>query len=312
LLVFLLGFFFFTPILISAKKNTLSQDQVFKIHTSSKEHYSEQWLTNPTFENPNESWYCTTQGDITDVNGTLGDGVAEFNILGNQHTFSLIADPPLVFDWTEVDNPDFPNHPDIDEISADGCRVSHEWDDTTAVQNPSVHWDRNITLPVNMLDYVITSASIQAIVNATVDENLDRYDDYYYGKRARTDPDANVDAYGVGDYIRFYVLLSDLEKNNVYEIANFQTQTIGDGGAPGTDYLLDTYMSHVPEEVLKFYLTSVLSETNRNFTITLGIRLNIEDNIASYYDLDTFNELLIKYLNLTFTYEKKIDQLTTI
>ena len=312
LLIFLLSLFFLIPLLISPSTSTPSEDQGFKIHSSREDHYSDQWLTNPTFENPNESWYCTTQGDITDVNGTLSDGVAEFNILGKLHTFSIIADPPLVFDWTEVDNPDFPNHPDIDEISAKGCRVSHEYDDTTAVQNPSVHWDRNITLPVNMLDYVITSASIQAIVNATVDENLDRYADYYYGRRARTDPDDNVDAYGVGDYVRFYVLISDLEKNNVYEIANFQTEIIGDGGAPGIDYLLDTYMSHVPEEVLKFYLTSILSKTNHNFTITLGIRLNIEDNIATYYDLDTFNELIINYLNLTFTYEKKIDQLTTI
>jgi hypothetical protein len=312
LFVLFLSSFLLIPFFNSPYYNAPSQDDFNKIHSSSKEHYSDQWLDNPRFENPNESWYCTTWGDTTDANGTLNDGVAEFNILGNQHTFSLIADPPLILDWTETDNPDFPNHPDIDEINAEGCRVSHEWDDTTAVQNPSVHWDRNITLPVNMLDYTITSASIQAIVNATVDENLDRYPDYYYGRRARTDPDDNVDAYGVGDYVRFYVLLSDLEKNHVYEIAYFQTQSIGNGGAPGTDYLFDTYMSHVPEEVLKFYLTSVLSENNRNFTITLGIRLNIEDNIATYYDLDTFNELLIKYLNLTFTYEKNIDQLTIV
>jgi hypothetical protein len=180
------------------------------------------------------------------------------------------------------------------------------------VQNPSVHWDRNITVPVNMLDFEITSASIQAIVNATLDENIDRFTDYYYGYLARNDPNAVVDTFGVGDYVRFYVLISDLEKNKVYEIAYFQTAQVGIGSPPGLDYLFDTNMSTVSEEVLKFYLSSVLNTDNHNFTITLGIRLNIEDNVVGGYDLDTFNELIINYLNLTFTYEKKIDQLTTI
>ena len=254
MLFVILSLFFLILSITPQEKITYSQDESRNIHTSREEHYSDQWIENPTFDSQNETWFCTTQGDSTDVSGNLSDNKADFNILGDKHTFSLVADPPLSLNWIETDNPDFPNHPDTDEITSEGCRVSHEWDDTTAVQNPSVHWDRNITLPVNMLDFVITSAAVQAIVNATVDENLDRYNDYFYGRRARTDPDDNVDAYGVGDYIRFYVLLSDLEKNNVYEIANFQTEVIGDGSAPGIDYLFDTHMSYVPEEVLKFYL----------------------------------------------------------
>ena len=288
------------------------ENETLILHTQSEKNYSDQWLENPTFDNPNESWFCTSQGDNSDVCGSISDGKADFSILGDQHTFSLFADPPLAFDWTEVDNPNFPNHPDIDEITADGCRVSHEYDDSTAIQNPSVNWDRNVSVPVNMLDYIITSASIQAIINATVDENLDRYDDYINGRLARTDPNQIVDTYGVGDYVRFYVLISDLEKNKVYEIASFQTDVIGSGSPPGTDYLVDTYMSNVPEDVLKFYLSSVLNTDNHNFTVSLGIRLNIEDNVESYYDLDTFNELVINFLNLTFTYKKKIDQLTQI
>jgi hypothetical protein len=312
LFIFILGLFFLIPFLFSPNINTPYRDKVYKIHSSSEEYYSEQWLTNPTFENPNESWYCTTQGDTTDINGSLVNGRADFNILGEQHTFSVIADPPLALDWSEVDNPEFPNHPDVDEITSDGCKVSHEFDDQTAVQNPSVHWDRNVTVPVNMMDYEITSASVQSIVNATVDENLDRYTDYYYGYLARNDPNEIVDTFGVGDYVRFYVLLSDLEKNKVYEIAYFQTANIGIGSPPGTDVLSNTDMTTVSEEVLQFYLSSVLNSDNHNFTISLGIRLNIEDNVDDYYDLDTFNELIINYLNLTFTYKKKIDQLTTI
>jgi hypothetical protein len=288
------------------------ENETLEIHTQSENHYTEQILEDPSFDSPIECWKNNVEGDNSDVSGCLSDGRADFSILGEQHTFTLVADPPLALDWTEVDNPNFPNHPDVDEITAEGCRISHEFDDQTAVQNPSVHWDINVTMPVNMLDYIITSASIQAVINATVDENLDRYDDYLYGRLARTSPNEIVDTYGVGDYARFYVLISDLEKTKVYEIANFQTEVIGSGSPPGTDYLLDTYMLSVPEEVLQFYISSVLNTDNHNFTVSLGIRLNTEDNIVNQWDLDTFNELIIKSVNLTFTYKKKIDKFTSV
>jgi len=270
------------------------------------------WLKNPSFNSTIEYWTPSFIGDRSDVNASIHSGQANYEILGDKRTFSLIADPPLASDWVELDNPDFPNRPDLDEITADGCRVSHEFEDQTAVQNPSVHWDHNISLSFNISDYIITSASVEAIINATVDKNLDRLEDYLTGNYARVDPDYDVDTYGVGDYIRFYVLISDLEKNKTYEIAYFQTEEIGTGSPPGTDYLFDRHMISVPEEDLIYYLSSVLSADYCNFTLTLGIKLFIEDNVVEYYDRDTFNELIIKYLNLTFTYEKKINQFTSI
>lgn len=307
-----LSLFFLTPSITPQEKNTYSQDRSLKIYSSSEEHYSDQWLENPTFDNSNESWFFITQGDNSDVSMSLSDGKADFNILGDQHNFTLIADPPLALDWTEVDNPNSPDHPDIDEITDVGCRVSHEFDDMSAVQNPSVHWDQNITMPINMTDYVIKSASIQAIVNATVDENLDRLEDYLTGDLARLNPNYVVDTYSVGDYIRFYILISDLERKQTYEIAYFQTEQIGSSNPPGKDYLYDTYMLTVPQEVLIFYLESVLGADNFNFTISLGISIHIEDNLANYWDVDNFDELIIKSVNFTFTYEKKIDRYTSI
>jgi len=271
-----------------------------------------QWLKNPTFDSGIEYWNPVFTGDTSDVHATIQSGQAQYQILGDKRSFSLVADPPLAVNWSETDNPNFPNRPDLDEITSEGCRVSHEFNDSTAVQNPSVHWEQTITMPVDMSDYVIKSASIEAIVNATVDENLDRLDDYLTGDFARLTPNEIVDTYSVGDYIRFYVLVSDLEKNKVYEIAYFQTEQIGSGNPPGKDYLYDTYMVSVPQEVLIFYLESVLSTNNSNFTISLGINLHIEDNLASYYDLDNFDELIIKFVNFTFTYEKLINQYTSI
>ncbi|MFX1324616.1 MAG: hypothetical protein ACFE8N_06655 [Promethearchaeota archaeon] len=275
-------------------------------------HYNKEWIKNSEFNSPSDPWYPLVDGDSSDANASIHSGQANFEVLGEKRVFSLIADPPIASNWTEMDNPSFPNRPDVDEITSKGCRVSHEFDDMSAIQNPSVHWDKNITMPVNMSDYIITTASIQARVNATVDENLDRYYDYLYGRNARIDPVVPVDQYGDGDYIRFYILLSDLEKNKVYEIAYLQTVSLGNGGAPGTDYLYDTYMISVPQEDLIYFLSSSLSTDFNNFTLTLGIRLQIEDNSEISLDRDTFNEVIINFVNLTFTYEKKIDRYTSI
>ncbi|MFW9901466.1 MAG: hypothetical protein ACFFDY_09265 [Candidatus Thorarchaeota archaeon] len=276
-----------------------------------KDYYTIEYLNNSNF-NSQSSWFSVEEGDVSDVSGNISSGQANLEILGEEHTFSLIADPPLAVNWTEMDNPSLPDRPDIDEITSRGCRVSHQFDDITAVQQPSVHWDHNISMPIDMSDYVIKSASVQAIVNATVDENLDRLEDYLTGDFARLTPNDVVDTYSIGDFIQYYILVSDLEKNRVYEIAHFQTQQIGNGDPPGKDYLYDTYMLSVPQEDLIYALTSVLSVDNFNFTLTLGITLHIEDNLASYWDLDYFDEIYIKFVNLTFKFEKKMNQYTSI
>ncbi|MFX1574770.1 MAG: hypothetical protein ACFFB0_18700 [Promethearchaeota archaeon] len=285
------------------------QIQVFALKET---HYTKQWIKDSEFNSSSGSWFKIYNGDSSDLNAYIHSGKANFEVSGEKNTYSLIADPPLASNWIEMDNPSFPNRPDVDEITSKGCRVSHDFDDQSPIQSPSVHWDRNITMPVNMSDYIITSASIQARVNATVDKNLDRYYDFFYHLNARIDPPIEVDQYGNGDYVRFYVLLSDLEKNKVYEIANLQTVWLGSGGAPGTAYLYDTYMISVPQEDLIYYLSSTLSTDFNNFTITLGMRLQIEDNVGAYLDRDTFNELIINFVNLTFIYEKKIDQSSSV
>ncbi|MFX0000033.1 MAG: hypothetical protein ACFE88_07910 [Candidatus Hermodarchaeota archaeon] len=276
-----------------------------------QDHYAIEYLNNSNF-NSQSSWFSIEEGDSTDVNGIINSGQANLDILGEQHTFSLIADPPLALDWIETNNPELPDPPDIAEITSQGCRVSHQFDDVTAVQQPSVHWDHNVSMPIDMSDYVIKSASVQAIINATVDENLDRLEDYLTGDLARLNPNYIVDTYSIGDFIQYYILVSDLEKHRVYEIAYFQTEQIGSSDPPGKDYLYDTFMLGVSQEDLIYALTSVLSIDNSNFTVTLGITLHIEDNLANYWDLDYFDEIYIKFVNLTFIFEKRIDQYTSI
>jgi len=271
-------------------------------------HYSKQWLQNPTFDSPNDSWFYTIQGDVSDVNASCKEGKADFEILGNQHSYSLIADPPLALNWTVKNNLNFPNLPELYEITNEGFRVSHFYDDQTAISNPSVQWDKNISLPVHMSDFVINTASINVKVYANASLNIDRAGD----TEGRDDHIASVETYDVGDYVRFYALISDLEKRKIYEIAYFQTESLGAGNPPGEDILEDTYMESVPEEELTFYISSVLETNCKNFTLSIGMILHFEDNIVSNWDYDKFNELIIKSVNLTFDYSKKIDQSTSV
>jgi len=113
------------------------------------------------------------------------------------------------------------------------------------------------------------------------------------------------------DYARFSVEIASLKNPQInYLLAYNQTRFLGDDGAGDSDNYTDTPMTNnVDEFVLKSLLESVLSDDGYNFTVILGIDIICTDNDNSS-DEDYFEKLLIRSLNLTFTYEKTIDQLT--
>ncbi|NVM29954.1 MAG: hypothetical protein HWN65_14020 [Candidatus Helarchaeota archaeon] len=262
---------------------------------------TKQWITNPNFNNPPEQlpWNWTREGDISDVEANTSANYVNYKVVGNQNTTSIIATPPLTSNWINVSNPDFPVTPNQGNgIDSAGCWASHNWDENTdqTGNTPSIEFKRNITLPVNMSDYTITSANVSAIVNATVAGNIDTFND-------------GLADFDVGDYIRFYVEVSDLDNVKKYEVAYNKTWDLGTDAGPLT--MGDTYLVTVPEDVLIFYLTSALGSDDYNFTITLGIFIYCEDNNPGF-DLDTWTMIRIKSFNLSFSYEKNIDRNTYV
>ncbi|MCK4381422.1 MAG: hypothetical protein KAW51_09820, partial [Candidatus Lokiarchaeota archaeon] len=278
-----------------------------KIHNSASVSHSKQWITNPHFIS-SENWTSTKGGlgDPEDVDAYISGGHANYDVLGKNNTFSLVEKPLIGSNWVAVPNPDFPHGPTSNFTDSEGLKVYHLFDDHDANQNPSVHWDRNITMPVDMSDFIITSASVQVEVNATVDLDVD-----CDGDTLATDGGASLNQQESYDYVRFYVLISDLSKNKVYEMAYLQPNDLGAGNPPGDDTLSNTYLIPFSEEDLIYFITSVLSTDYFNFTITLGIRIYTADN-SNTYDNDEFHELLIKSVNFNFTYQRKINQLTSI
>ena len=270
------------------------------------------WLNNSGFDLPVYPWFSEIEGDISDVGATSIQGQADFEVYGDKRIFSNVSGTPTTQDWLNVTNPSFPALPDFHEIDEYGCEISHSWvDPTDAFQSLSVHWDRNITLPVDMSDYNITSVSINTIVNASVTPfgtsplyrgGIDVEGDTVDG----TSPDFTREY----DYARFYVLISDLEKNDVFEISFNQTTNLGQDSGPTIANLTDFSLFTRPEESLISYLTTVLNNDpeHKSFTLSLGMRIFCTDNGQG--DNDTWNSLRIKSCNLTFTYEKIIDQFT--
>ena len=283
------------------------------IHTS----VVKQWELNNTNFDYEASWVSIEQGDISDVDGFIGQGYGNYIVFGDSGE-KRIDEPLNNGDWSDFNNPQFPISPSHNGSSSAGLWVDHEWDEgiDQTLNTPSIHWKQNITMPINMSDYIITSASLEVIFNATVTAQgsnpsqphiggIERPGDYTEGFNPPTDTQ-----FGIGDFATFYVLISDVENNYVFQVASNQTTDLGQDNPEVNNYS-DTLLNIIPEDVLISYLTSVLESDNFNFTITLGIDIYCEDNEYNV-DIDTWNSLIMRSFNLTFTFKKKINQFTAI
>lgn len=275
-------------------------------------HIDDEWLDNPSFIDPIQpTWFPTIEGDSTDVNSSISPGQVNFEIQGDEGYFSNVSGTPDDSDWTEFNNTYFILPDGTHEINENGCEASHEFQENTdqSRNRPSVHWRRNITMPISMEDFIITDVSLSAFVNGSVDTNVETPNDWL-----------GFDGAGYFatyyDYARFYIKFSNLDYTNLYEVAYFQTVDLGEGNqtrqATGEiSYLNDTLMTVIDQSNLVFYLTKALEKDPYQFGITLGIDIYCEDNYDQA-DRDTFYSLIIKSVNLSFTYEKKMNQLTSI
>ena len=310
LMIFFLSFVILPAIYsqISPVGAQLKEDILIKPKVSTS--YSVQWLRNPTFTtSPIElTWYKTLSGDLSDLAAKDGIGQANMTVIGRSGSVQFIAGTGTYTLWKPFINPDIPlgpwgpNHNPNNIVGngtdSAGYWASHNWDENAGAtqlgQTASILWKRNVTMPVNMTDYDITSVSLRAIINATVNLNIDCPGDV-----------AGI----IWDYARFFVQISTLNRQVKFELAYNQTRYLG-LGTPATPTMNNVVMVNVPGSLLKAYLDQVLSYDHRNFTIILGINIFCEDNYG--LDIDTWTNLRIKSFNLTISYAKKINQGTTM
>ncbi|KKL84663.1 hypothetical protein LCGC14_1962480, partial [marine sediment metagenome] len=174
-------------------------------------------------------------------------------------------------------------------------------------QFPGVHWRKNISIPIDMSEYNITSANLSVLFNASVEttsgNNLDGFDVSL--------SESDTDQFGIGDFITFYVLISDIDLKNPYVIAFNRTTDLGQDSSPTIATISGNIFTY-DESVIITALNSALEKdlAHSNLTITLGIDIYCEDNWGS--DRDVVNYAYFEEANFTFTYERKIDKFTSI
>lgn len=283
----------------------------------------ELWLDNPTLDSPlGLSWFWNygTGGDKSDMNYASSQDQAKIRVLGEKKTVRLIYGTPNSStspNWNITTNGDF-MLPDDSEIRPYGAWVYHYLDESTGpgqVHNfPSVHFRKNISMPVDMSDYEIIDASLEVSFNASVNINVDTYWDW---NQTTNTPYIDWDKFLIGDSANFYVQLSDMNYSYPFRVANFETRDValGQGDLGNTTILniTDRELNYVNTQDLIAALNSALETDNQNLTITLGLDIYCEDNKgAGGGDQDLFNYLIFKSSNLTITYEKKIDYFTSI
>ena len=266
---------------------------------------AKQWIKNPNFTSQ-EFWTSSEQGDESDVDATISGDQANLMVLGETGTISFSGVPNST--WTVSPNYQWGVLPDNHGFDDNGSWVSYRWyegDGNETGQTPSIHWEKDIMLPFDMEDYRITSASIGVIFNATVQATpsngggIDVSGDSY-------------DRYDIGDWARFYASIEDLENEyQPFELARNRTHNLGSDGPPAITNITDTFLVSIEEELLIEYLELVLGVNSTSFKIILGIDMYCEDNIMGMDD-DIWESLRFNSYNLTFTYEKKINQFTSV
>jgi len=168
---------------------------------------------------------------------------------------------------------------------------------------------KNFSMSMNLSDYYITSASLRVWVNGTVDASpvngggIDRPGDTLSG--------GTTVQIATGDFARYFVMISDPESNRKFLTAQYQTDDLGKDGPPEITHLNDTLIMPINEETLIFFLEQALQYDHQNFAITLGIYIWCEDS-GHPGDSDDWQSLIIKNVSLSISYEKKIDQFSSI
>ncbi|MFX1530455.1 MAG: hypothetical protein ACFFBC_05040 [Promethearchaeota archaeon] len=323
LLLFIIFLSYFQFASISLIDNFSINEQGTPIHLSTEISGTKQWINNSNFDSQ-EFWFMASDGDSTDVDGNLAGEQANFKIIGEKWFYTNISGTPTSSDWIPTKKPGGSIYPDLFVINQYGCNATHEyWEGTSdnrfgvygnqTRNRPSVLWRRIIEMPFNMSDYSITTADLLAVFNGSANTNVETP----YDNITSSTPTPTWAEY---DHVTFYVQLSDMEQKDRYLVATYIPRDLGYGDLPGNQNgesdgtihsVGDTNMTTVPKEVLKFYLNKILEYDNTNFTVFLGIDIDVEDNYGDW-DRDTYYSLLIKSCNLKFDYMKKINKVTSV
>ncbi|KKN05199.1 hypothetical protein LCGC14_1089730 [marine sediment metagenome] len=272
-----------------------------------------QLVDNPTFIPPVDPWYPSITGDSSDVASTTSLNQANYVVIGESRQKQVILNSSTASSWNPFNKTKLVPNLGIG-FDANGVYTAHEWNETIGPQNtPSINWKLPVNMGVDMSNFIITSVTFDAVINATVDQDIDTPGDIMANWNSSI-----VDQFQFYDYAQFYIEITDLTLNEIstYRIAFNQTRWLGHDFP--TDYKMQKSIESETEQTIINILNNVLNidPGHNNFVVVLGINIYCEDNVADnvfgWSDSDPWDELRFKTLNLTISYEKKINRFSTV
>ena len=306
----------FIGAIISSKK---SIDTIYfeELHTSgSEDHTDEPWITNSIFQEPVDPWYPTIEGDVSDAITSSSPNQANVKVIGEAYEEQVLLNAATQSNWEAFNKSELALVPQrggvpFYGIDDDGCWCSHEWWEGDLggqpKNTPEMHWKTNVSLPVDMSDYIITSAEFSSIINASVEWWIDTPGDN------ESRPGQDIDQFEKYDFAQFYVEITtlDIDELNTYRIAFNQTRLLGNEVL--SLYDIEGLIGVYETQAIIDALTNVLAVDpgHDDFAVVIGIYMYCEDNRMTT-DLDDWLDMRFKTLNLTFSYVKKIDQFTAV
>jgi hypothetical protein len=297
---------FFSLINNNRKFQEMSNENILQF--SGETVYNEEWLDNNNFSTQDEWFYSKgAQGDNSTVDANISNDQANYKVIGDNNTFDVLAggvNSSTWFGWGIYNNSDY-LLPDIVEINATGAYVYHYLDESEGggagqVHNfPSVHFRKNVSLPEDMSDFEIISASLEVIFNASVEDTVD------------TPGDSPLPQEAIFDSATFYVEIADLNLSYAFRVGENKTINLGQD-SPSILNITDKELTYVSESDLITALNLALEKdpSHSDFTIILGMDIYCEDN--DFPDYDEWNALIFKSFNLTFSYKRKVDQFSSV
>ncbi len=312
-LIFLLMGLTFMPIIVmnipndsNSSRNLLKLSQESTTDTYTRKSVTQQWIDNTNFDTI-ENWTSLLDGDLLDIQTEIDNGSANYLIKGDIGSQTFVENGTSS-GWIQIADQDGLPLPDTYGMDETGWYTSHFWPDN-APQSLRVQWQKNFTMDLNMSDYVITAASLNCWINGTAQASpvngggIDRPGDTLSG--------GTTVQIATGDFARFFLIISDLEKNREFPAIRYQTDDLGRDDPIPITQLNNTLIGPVNEETLIFYLEQALQYDHQNFAITLGTYIWCEDS-GHPGDSDNWQMLLIKNFNMSITYQKKIDQFSSL
>jgi hypothetical protein len=318
---------------ISFVQNSNKIDELNSIRSSRTETYSDiLWVTNPSLTEPITKWYYTVEGDSSDAATSFSSNEAIIKVIGESYEKQVLLNNDTKSEWQAFNKSDLvviPTHPlgggsytPTYGIDDEGCWCSHYWEEEETggqpKNTPRMHWKTNVSLGLDMSDYIINEVSFEALINASVRWDIDTEGDV--DARYATPNNVSINQHETYDYAQFYVEISTIDigsvpleesELNTYRIAFNQTIVLGNEDL--SYYNIEGLIGEYGDQAIIDALNNVLAVDpgHDEFCVVLGIYMYCEDNNIGT-DQDHWEDLRFKTLNMTFSYQKKIDQSTEI